>query len=466
MTAGVFMLGDINADPQSDEYTAIILLISIWYLIFVILGVAVLGRDDKELLQKSGKRVKYLLPVVFLAGIAIRVFIGIVITGYSTDMTCWTLWSEAAAGNGLFDIYADTSFLDYPPGYIYILHILGSIGKLAGIECFTPGYNILLKIPSILADMGIVWLLYRVGSKRLNKRIGFYSAMLYAINPLSILDSSAWGQIDGVLTLLVAGYLIALHKKNIFGETILFVIGLLVKPQMLFFGPVLAVVFILYIKERGWGKSLKIFFISLFGGIALFALTVFPFTGSKPWYWIFEKYLGTIGSYNYITLNSANLYGLLGLNWVPTETVKFGLSLSVWGIIGLGLTTVLYFVLSFLNKNRNNIFMLSAMLMTGIFTFGLKMHERYLFPVIVILLIAYIYDKRDSILVMFGVMTTALFINVAQVLVVTHIPPDDLLFKITSGTITASYLGLVIFCFTSVLKSRKDSKVNLREASD
>jgi Gpi18-like mannosyltransferase len=381
-------------------------------------------------------------------------------------MACWTSWAGDSAGKGLFQFYTATAFCDYPPGYIYILHIVGTIGNLLGIQAGSAAYELLLKTPSILADLAMSYILYRLCIQKLKPTMGLIIAFLYAVNPLVILDSAAWGQIDSILMLAVAGYLIALYRKNIIWASLLFTIGLLIKPQMLLFGPVLAVVFIKYISERGWGQAIKVFFISIVSSLALFAAAVFPFTGDMPWYWVFEKYVGTIGSYNFITLNSANIYGMFGLNWEPISTVKLGLSLGTWGIIGLGLAVALYFVLSFINRNNKNIFMLTAMLITGIYTLGLKMHERYIFPVIAILLIAYIYDNKKSILVKFSIMSTAVFINVAQVLALIHIPKNNLIFIICSGLIVVSYIWITVFCFRYAIISYRDSKVDLMKASD
>ncbi len=461
--AGIFTLGNPE-EFMSGDFKITILAVSAGYCLFLVWSLfsmndRILGGDN------SGRRTGMLVVVLIFAFI-VRIYIGLMISGYPSDMACWTGWSSAAAGKGFFEVYSDMSFMDYPPGYIYILHILGSIGNLMKIDCGTEAYNLLMKIPSIISDIIMAWILYRLCAKKLLFTLGLILAFAYVMNPLIILDSAGWGQIDAILTLAIAGYLIALYRKNILGASLFFTVGLLIKPQMLFFGPVLAVIFIKYISDRGWGQAIKAFFISVFSSVALFALAVFPFTGDKPWYWIFEKYLGTIGSYNYITLNSANVFGLFGLNWVPTDTVKLGLSLGVWGIIGIVSTVVLYFVLGFINRGKKNIFILTVMLMTGIYAFGLKMHERYLFPVIAILIIAYIYDNKKSILAMFSVLSVAVFINTAQVLAVIHIPPDDLLFKITSGVVVAAYIWIVVFCFVEVAKSVRDSKVNLIEASD
>ncbi|MCK5757726.1 MAG: hypothetical protein KAH14_01440 [Clostridiales bacterium] len=463
MAVGVFLM-DKPEDILSGDYAIVILAIATGYLIFTIYAMYTI--NEKTLTENTtGKGAGMVIAIIIFALIT-RIYIANMISGYPTDMLCWTAWSSSASGDGLFQIYSDMSFLDYPPGYIYVLHIIGSIGKLTGIECGTQAYNLLLKIPAIISDIIMGWIIYRLCSKKFMHKLGLILAFLYVMNPLVLLDSAAWGQIDSILTLAVAGYLLALYKENIIGATLIFIAGLLIKPQMLFFGPVLAVVFIQYSIKAGWGKAIKTFFISLFSGVALFALVVFPFTGDKPWYWIFEKYMGTINSYNYITLNSANIYGIFGLNWMPTETVKLGLPLGTWGLIGLITTVVIYFIAGFINRDKKNIFMLTAMLMTGVYAFGLKMHERYLFPVIAILLIVYIYDNKKSILAKFSVLTTAVFINVAQVLAVIHIPPDDLIFKVSSGVVVTVYIWIAVYCFIEAIKSHKESKTNHEETTD
>lgn len=465
MLMGIFII-EKPEELLSGDFAIIILAIATGYLIFAIWAMNAI--NPKTLTENIKGKGAGMAIVILAFAFIIRIYIASMISGYPTDMTCWTLWSSAAGSDGFFQIYSNMSFLDYPPGYIYVLHIIGSIGQMTGIECGTPTYDLMLKIPAIISDIILGWIIYRLLAKKLMHKLGLILAFLYVMNPLVLLDSAAWGQIDSVLTLAVIGYLLALYKENIIGATIIFIVGLLIKPQMLFFGPVLAVVFIQYVIKAGWGKGIKTFLISLFSGVGLFALVVFPFTGDKAWYWIFEKYMGTINSYDYITLNSANIYGMLGLNWMPTETVKMGLTLGTWGMIGLIATVVIYFTVAFINRDKKNIFILTAMLMTGIYAFGLKMHERYLFPVIAILLIAYIFDNRKSILAMFGVLSTAVFINVAQVLAVIHIPPDDIIFKVSSGVVVVVYIWIGVYCLIEALKSYRESKLipeNIDEAA-
>lgn len=59
------------------------------------------------------------------------------------------------------------------------------------------------------------------------------------LSPVVVLDSSAWGQVDGVFTffLLLVCYL-CMEEKRIFAY-FAFVAGVLIKPQMIMFAPLL-----------------------------------------------------------------------------------------------------------------------------------------------------------------------------------------------------------------------------------
>ncbi|MFO7611172.1 MAG: glycosyltransferase 87 family protein [Clostridia bacterium] len=454
-SAGAAVYAKTRETVQADAYAALILVLAAVYLAYVF--AAVLWTDPRIPQAndngKAGSRL--LLSAIIISGLAARIYAGLAIAGYPTDMTCWTAWSQTAVNGGLFNVYENSTFLDYPPGYLYILYLLGLLGNKIGLETFSPAYNLMLKMPSIIADMAMVLILFRIGSRKINSQTGIVAAMLYAANPLILLDSAAWGQIDAILVLAVVGYLFALYKNRITMASVIFAIGLLIKPQMLFFGPVLAVVFIKYVARNGIIKGAKVFFAGFISAAAVFTAVVIPFALGKEFFWILGKYMGAIESYNYITLNSANIYGMLGLNWVPTEAIRLGIPLSVWGMMGLSFAVIAYFVLAFLNKRSSDIFILTACLMTGIYVLGLKMHERYIVPVIALLLIAYIYDKKSSLLSLFGIISAASFANVAQVLAIVHIPPHDILFRIASGTITAGHLVMLAICIKATIDSRK-----------
>ena len=83
---------------------------------------------------------------------------------------------------------------DYPPGYLYVLWLIGKLST-------TPGY-LLLKLPSILADLGLAWIAgtfaARLAPRRSRNagRCGRSSPRRVLFNPAVIALSAVWGQVD------------------------------------------------------------------------------------------------------------------------------------------------------------------------------------------------------------------------------------------------------------------------------
>ena len=104
------------------------------------------------------------LIVIIIGGMLLRVLIGGVLlpmSGFRTDVGDFTAWAQRLAQGGPGAFYDPTYFGDYPPGYLYVLWLLGSIGRalqplLLGID-ITPG---LVKVPGILADAGVAAMLF------------------------------------------------------------------------------------------------------------------------------------------------------------------------------------------------------------------------------------------------------------------------------------------------------------------
>lgn len=65
--------------------------------------------------------------------------------------------------------------------------------------------------------------------------LGF--AVLFLLNPAVLINASAWGQVDALLSLFMVGCLAMLYKNRWVEATVIMVAGILFKPQMLFIAP-------------------------------------------------------------------------------------------------------------------------------------------------------------------------------------------------------------------------------------
>src|SRR5205823_1483886 len=80
--------------------------------------------------------------------------------GFDTDLGTYKAWGLRLAEVGPADFYAPNYFCDYPPGYLYILWIIGAVFRVLGISSAGALSTIIIKLPAFVADLFSSWLLY------------------------------------------------------------------------------------------------------------------------------------------------------------------------------------------------------------------------------------------------------------------------------------------------------------------
>jgi dolichyl-phosphate-mannose-protein mannosyltransferase len=96
------------------------------------------------------------LFLILALGLAVRIIIAFFIlpgSGFGVDIQAFQYWAENLAKQGLFGFYDRDFFHDYTPGYLYVLWLVGMVGQL-----FSSGVGDLIKLPPILADAALGWL--------------------------------------------------------------------------------------------------------------------------------------------------------------------------------------------------------------------------------------------------------------------------------------------------------------------
>ena len=153
--------------------------------------------------------------------------------GYATDLQQFASWASTIAAHGPGSFY-QSSGANYPPGYMYVLWLIGAasgpVGSLFGIPT-GDATLLLLKLPPMIADAAIGFLLYRAGTSWFGRTAGLVAAALYLFLPVSWYDSALWGQVDAVGSLLMLAAVLALADGWSEPAMALAVAGVLVKPQ-------------------------------------------------------------------------------------------------------------------------------------------------------------------------------------------------------------------------------------------
>ena len=155
-------------------------------------------KENIDSLKKSENNAMYIIAVL-AAGLIAHVIGALCYYGHKTDMACFVGWSDSLFNDGLGSFYTSEGFHDYPPGYVYVMYILGALKAL-----FDPqggALQLLIKMPAIIADLVSGYIVYRVASKKFGNDVSAVLAALVALNPAYIMDSAIWGQVDSILSL-------------------------------------------------------------------------------------------------------------------------------------------------------------------------------------------------------------------------------------------------------------------------
>jgi len=199
-------------------------------------------KDGEKNLKSSNKSNDIVISVI--VALLVRMVLAYITTGYNTDMGCFRAWSNMMAENGAWGFYVEDVFCDYPPGYMYVLWIIGFINKIFGNMSLQLS-TLIVKLPAILCDGAMGILLYYVGKEHFkNNAYATAIAAMYLFNPAIIVNSAVWGQVDAVfaLVLIISIYFLAEEKYK--KSAALFAVAILIKPQALMFTPIFLFAFI------------------------------------------------------------------------------------------------------------------------------------------------------------------------------------------------------------------------------
>ncbi|MBV9263761.1 MAG: hypothetical protein JO324_05510, partial [Candidatus Eremiobacteraeota bacterium] len=315
-------------------------------------------------------RETWVLLGLLLAGLAARLAF-IHNEGFKTDVSTYAAWAIGLSQHGFANFYATAGFADYPPGYFYVLAVIGHLWQ-AAFAAHDPSFAVLralVKVPAILADLGAAVVLYAVVRRFAAAPFAAIAAALYLFNPATLTISAIWGQVDSISGLFALFAIYALlrssdatlssraakpalsgvegraHRAWIVGAWLAFGYSLLIKPQAAVLLPlIVAFAFVDPARRR---QRLIASAIGAAAAIVLALLVTEPFHPSNPiaaFGWLLERYAYGSNVYPYNSVNAFNLWALRGTFWVPDSQYIFVLPQWGWGMLLVlaGLTLIVW----------------------------------------------------------------------------------------------------------------------------
>lgn len=431
LTAGGSPVAQDEAKRDQEEFQKIQWksYLHLFIVLSVVVGVALLFgfyRNRKRLgaipLTRGQSR-KYFVLLVF-AGLALRSVLAAAWGGHDTDMGCWIGWGNYIAREGTATFYTAPGheWYDYPPGYMLVLGLIAGLIAVLGIPSGSWAETFAYIFPAYLADVGIAALLMRCARKNgLSEGWCLLLGGLTVFNPAAVVLSGAWGQIDSILTLFLLLSFVSLTEGKRIPAGVFYGLAVMVKWQALIFGPVLAAAYLLSVRSRRDALETAG---AVLGALAvIFALSL-PFKGDQGPLWIVDRFFSAAGGYDYASIEAYNFLALCGGNWTPASApLVFGVSFRTVGTVSIVLAVLLslYFLWRMerpaLSGGRPGggepaaLFITAAFCMYMIFTFGHYMHERYVFPVIFLLYMAFILSRNEKFLLSALLLSAVLFLN-------------------------------------------------------
>jgi len=441
----VYFLEDASADSEAGETGSgafsrgmlLLIVLGVMVIAYLLRGGWVLENPREEKLPA------YAIWVLLGAAFLLRALVAANTAGFGYDISCWKGWAQIVYQEGFAGFYTYGGFADYPPLYMMVLYPIGFLQSALNLAYDSKLFMLLVKLPSILADLGAAYLLFRLAGRKFREKEALGFALVYLLAPAVFVNASIWGQVDAILALAMVGVVYLLWNKKWIPASILMTAGILFKPQMIFIAPMFLPPLVRLIKEEKPVVWIRTLVISLAAAAVTALAIILPFSGGRPLSWIAELYTAAIGSYAYGSVNAANLPALLGGNWVSQSTKVLGLSYAVWGYLGIILSVAGTMVLCFKDKERDNGYFYAGLMITGIFTLAHSMHERYLFPALLLLAVGYaLTGKKHQLLALAGLSLTA-FLNQAVILLESYLP--------TEGIFTGLLCSLQVLIFAYMI---------------
>lgn len=277
--------------------------------------------------------------------------------GYEADVAAYKRWALYAARDGLTQVYRVTDF-DYPPLYAYLLWPIGAFYGMLSPEALETSADstlltLMIKLPPLLFDLAIAWLLYRIGRtlpsggwpipwrrraadeeslptpRPPGPDWSYWLPLSYLLNPAVLFDTAYWGQPDCIHSFFVLYAFVALPTAA-WPAGIALALGILMKPLAV---PYLPLVLVLALAWHGWRKTL----LAVFAGAATLTLFVLPFAIHNGGWTFLSRLVGDTQLMPYTSVNAHNLWWALG-GWANATLPYLGpLTAKQVGFVLLGL---------------------------------------------------------------------------------------------------------------------------------
>ena len=347
--------------------------------------------------------------------------------GITFDLDLYREWLAKVTQFGISQVYR-TSTMDYPPLYAYILKpfgwaylVLQSRGLVGPVAM-----TVLVKLPPLLFDAVIAWLLWRcvsVEGKSMIVRAGVAAAYLF--NPAVLFLTAYWGGPDSIHSFFILACFVTvaygtrfwcssadsspLSTTAIVLAWSFLTLGALMKPLGLPYFPLLLFFSLIFC---GFRRAAVGMIASILLGLLIFS----PFLIYADAVEVFKRVFADIGAMPFTSSNAHNFWWLVGAwyyseqPWIgPFTPTHIGLILFLISYLALAWKAWRQFKSQEGRLSPAQVIATAAMVSFSFFMFSTHLHEHHLFATVPLMAALAFQDRawRNT----FICVSLAVFIN-------------------------------------------------------
>jgi hypothetical protein len=437
----------------------LVLLVSVGYLGFIAL-------ESIRAVLRPRKRISKVAVVILFLALTVHLLLLAPVFGEGRNVWTYKNWMWQANIESLQSLYLEPwapAQGVYPPVSLYILNFIGwayeSIGGSIPVplEEPTPPLAVLISLPGAMCNVLISLAIYLWIQPRKGDKWAHMAMAAFAFNPAVVLVSTRWGQMDSIHSLVVLLAVMSAMDRRPALSWALISLGTAVKPQALFFVPV---VLVLTWLKCGW-RSL---WLGMLAAASTTIVVMSPFVDSGTWQNVVGHFT-SLPAYNLSTHNAHNLWWLAGMGKShPDTTIVGGLSLPVLGpltykavgfsLFGIALLFALWRLASICEGGW--MWATVAYVAFAFFMLPTKIHANYLYTVFPLLAMA--LSQSNSLRAVYVTLSATWLLNlalndpaVAELPAVNYTESVVSMLQATAGMIAATVNTIALVWWTSTL---------------
>lgn len=305
----------------------------------------------------------------------------------AVDFGYWEVWTQVLRTAPFIEFYSLIS-VDYLPGSLYILWLWSSIHALFFNDIIS--YQSFIKILVTLFTVGNALLVYALTRNR-STFLYYVVTLIYAINALM------WAQFDSVFTLCALLSFYFLYKSKPIPSIVVFTIGFLIKPHILFIVPA----YVMYL----WLKKVKLSQLGILLGLSaiLFYIACLPFFGLNIFTGLKNLYTTVSNAHGLASSLTFNLWGFLTLGSARNvDAISQYADLIGFTLLATAMVYMLILSKKYLFQEKlepesllYRVSLIAFFCVFSITTLLTRIHERYLYIAFPFLLIAVLLSRRS-----------------------------------------------------------------------